>query len=99
MIYILGHSWCTYKLQAIARYIGTGHLQWNKRFRPLKRTRTLNLITSITDYSFQMDLYQEQVIILNFEIFENTGRKTSLIKVDIICVSDRRIMIGKKLKT
>ena len=46
-----------------------------------------------------MDLYQVQVIILNFEIFENTGRKTSLIKVDIIFVSDRRIMIGKKLKT
>ena len=50
-------------------------------------------------YSFQMDLYQEQGIILNFEIFETTGRKTSLNKEDIICVSDRRIMIGKMLKT
>ena len=46
-----------------------------------------------------MDRYQEQGIILNFEIFETTGRKTSLNKEDTICVSDRRIMIGKKLKT
>ena len=62
-------------------------------------SETSSLITSIPNYAFQMDLYQEQGIILNFEIFETTGRKTSLNKEDIICVSDRRIMIGKMLKT
>ena len=48
----------------------------------------------------QKYLFGKQVAKLLFAgIFDNTGRKTILIKVDIICVSDRRIMIGKKLKT